>query len=226
MCTFAGIVSNLRILFLSKKDNEYAQRAAEFVRANFRDPLIFSGDRREPLPASVLEWEGDLLISFISSWILPEHLLKKASLASINFHPGSPEYPGTGCTNFAIYEGAREYGVTCHHMDTKVDAGRIIKVARFPLEKDATVLEVTRHCYKLIEEMFYDLMNGLKEGGTLPVSGEKWTRKPFTRRQLDELCTITPDMDPAEIEKRIRATTYKTPWAFTRIGPYIFKLQA
>lgn len=219
-------MSNLRILFLSKKDNEYAQRAADFVRANFRDPIIFSGDRRESLPQHVLDWEGDLLISFISSWILPESLLKKAKLGAINFHPGSPEYPGTGCTNFAIYEGAKEYGVTCHYMDSRVDAGRIIRVVRFPLSENDTVYQVTQRCYQLIEEMFYELMRVLLAGESLPVSEERWKRKPFTRKQLDELCTITPDMDLAEVEKRIRATTYKTPWAFTRIGPYIFKLQA
>jgi len=33
-------------------------------------------------------------------------------------------------------------------------------------------------------------------------------------------------MTPDEIGKRIKATTYKTPWAFTKIGNYIFKLQS
>ena len=218
--------TDLRILFLSKKDNEFARRAADFVREKFRDPLIYSGDRRKPLPEQVLNWQGDLLISFISSWILPEKLLAAAKWAAINFHPGSPEYPGTGCTNFAIYEGAQEYGVTCHHMSTQVDVGTIIDVKRFPLEPGASVYNVTQQCYKLIEEMFYEMITGILNGKELPVSGEKWSRKPFTRKQLDELCHIRPEMEPGEIEKRIRATTYKTPWAFTKIGPHIFKLQA
>ena len=217
---------DLEILFLSKKDNEYAGRAADFVRANFRKSTIFSGDRRKPLPEEILSWKGDLLISFISSWILPEKLLSAASMAAINFHPGSPEYPGTGCTNFAIYEDAKEYGVTCHHMQARVDAGNIIQVKRFPVKKEDTVYSVTQQCYKLIEEMFYELMNDILAGKQLPTSNEKWSRKPYTRKQLDELCMITPGMDPAEIEKRIRATTYKTPWAFTKIGSHIFKLQA
>jgi methionyl-tRNA formyltransferase len=216
----------LRILYLSKKDNEYAKRAADYVRENFKDPLIYSGDRRKPLPADVLDWKGDLLISFISSWILPEKLLNNAGYAAINFHPGSPEYPGTGCTNFAIYEDAKEYGVTCHHMRSKVDAGPIIQVKRFAIEPDDSVFKVTQQCYKLIEEMFYEIMNGLLEGKELPASDEKWKRKPFTRKELDELCHITPGMTEDEIKKRIRATTYKTPWAFTKIGPHVFKLQA
>ena len=217
---------DFRVLFLRKKDNEYAQRAEDYIRKHFQDPLVFSGSRKDKLPPAVLNWQGELMISFISSWIYPRQLLSNAGFAAINFHPGSPEYPGTGCTNFAIYEDAKEYGVTCHHMSTGVDSGNIIKVKRFPLKKGDTVFTVTQRCYRLIEETFYEIVNGILEGHPLPVTNEQWKRKPFTRKQLDELCTINPGMPEAEIEKRIKATTYKTPWAFTKIGDHIFKLQA
>lgn len=214
----------LSVLFLSKKDNVFAQRAADYVIKHFPNALVFAGDRNEPLPPSVLNWEGDLLISFISSWIFPSSLLKNASFAAINFHPGSPEYPGTGCTNFAIYNEEKDYGVTCHHMKAQVDSGAIIAVKRFPLKVEDTVYGVTQHCYRLIEEMFYEIMDCILQGQPLPVSGEKWQRKPFTRRQLNDLCEIKPGMSEEEINKRIKATTYKTPWAFTKIGDRVFKL--
>jgi len=217
---------DLRILFLRKKDNQYAQRAEDFVRKNFQQPIVFEGGRKDKLPEYVLNWKGDLIISFISSWIYPQQLLENASVAAINFHPGSPEYPGTGCTNFAIYNGEQEYGVTCHHMNTGVDSGNIIAVKRFAIAGHDTVYKVTQHCYKLLEETFYEMMNLVLAGKPLPVSSEKWKRKPFTRKQLDELCTITPDMPEEEINRRIKATTYKTAWAFTKIGNHIFKLQA
>jgi methionyl-tRNA formyltransferase len=217
---------DFRILFLRKKDNQYAQRAEDFIRNHFHQPLIFAGGRKDKLPEEVLSWRGDLLISFISSWIYPQQLLSGAAIAAINFHPGSPEYPGTGCTNFAIYNEAKEYGVTCHHMNAGVDSGKIISVKKFLLKETDTVFSVTQHCYKLIEETFYEIMNGILNAQPLPVTNEQWKRKPYTRRQLDELCTITPDMAEEEINRRIKATTYKTPWAFTKIGNHIFKLQA
>ena len=217
---------DLRILFLRKKDNQYAQRAEDFVRRHFQQPLIFAGGRKDKLPEEVMNWKGDLMVSFISSWIYPEQLLLKAAVAAINFHPGSPEYPGTGCTNFAIYNKAKEYGVTCHHMNTEVDSGKIIAVKRFPVIESDSVYSVTQHCYKLIEETFYEIMNHILQGQPLPLTNEQWKRKPFTRKQLDELCTITPDMTETEINRKIKATTYKTPWAFTKIGKHIFKLQA
>ncbi len=215
-----------RVLFLGKKDNLFAERAADYINRHFRHPLIFFGTRHDKLPEEVLTWKGDLVISFISSWILPDTLLQNAAMAAINFHPGSPEYPGTGCTNFAIYNGEKEYGVTCHHMKAVVDTGNIIKVKRFPLTEEDTVFGVTQRCYGLIEEMFYEIMDCILQGGPLPVSGEKWKRKPYTRKELNELCFISPEMPMEEIERRIKATTYKGPWAYTRIGNKIFKLQS
>ena len=217
---------DLKVLFLRKKDNDYAQRAENFIREKFTNTTIFFGSRKDKLPEEVLNWQGDLMISFISSWIYPAQLLSNASFAAINFHPGSPDYPGTGCTNFAVYEGAKEYGITCHHMKAGVDSGDIIAVKRFSINEDDTVYGITQHCYKLIEESFYELMNTILQNQPLPVTNEQWKRKPFTRKQLDELCTITPDMHEDEVERRIKATTYKTPWAFTKIGNHIFKLQA
>ncbi len=216
---------DFKVLFLSKKENIYARRAADFIARNFKDPVIFEGSRTDALPAEVLNWEGDLLISFISSWIIPSALLERAAFAAINFHPGSPEYPGTGCTNFAFYNGEQEYGVTGHHMKAVVDTGNIIVVKRFPLKEEDTVYDVTQHCYELIEEMFYEIMGCILQEQPLPVSAETWKRKPYTRKQLDELCEIKPGMSEEEIARRIKATTYKHPWAFTKIGNRIFKLQ-
>lgn len=218
--------SDLKVLFLRKKDNEYAQRAEDFVRTHFQNPLIFAGGRKDKLPDEVINWKGDLMVSFISSWIYPQQLLDSATLAAINFHPGSPEYPGTGCTNFAVYNDEKEYGITCHHMNATVDTGSIIQVKRFPVKEEDTVFTITQQCYHLIEESFYEMIRLILNGEPLPLTNEAWKRKPYTRKQLDELCHIRPEMSEEEISKRIKATTYKTPWAFTKIGNHIFKLQA
>ena len=56
--------------------------------------------------------------------------------------------------------------------------------------------------------VFYDIMSTILAGLPLPASSERWCRAPFTRRQLDELCRVTPEMSPVEIQRRIRATVY------------------
>ena len=48
----------------------------------------------------------------------------------------------------------------------------------------------------------------LVRDGTPGASSLAWQRRPFTRRELDELCRVTPDMAADEVRRRVRATTY------------------
>jgi len=205
----------MRVLFIGKADNQQATAAAEFVRHHFEDAHIVFSSRTEPFPEYLREWKGDLLISYLAQWILPAELISNAEFAAINLHPGPPEYPGIGCTNFAIYNGEKEFGVTCHHMLAKVDSGSIIAVRRFPvLEKD-TVWTLTQRCYVEILHLFLSLMTDLIEGKEWRESHEDWARRAYKRKELDELCQLRPDMSDEEIQRRIRATTYgDIVWAY------------
>ena len=185
---------------------------------------VVLGNRLDSFPAPSLEWEGDLLISYISPWIIPKPLLKRARLAAINFHPGPPEYPGIGCTTFAIYNRQKQYGVTVHHMEEKVDSGSIISVRRFPIGSDDTVFGLTQRCYENLKALFDCVIAHLLSEGELPKSKEKWAGKPYRRRDLDDLCKITPDMSGEEIDRRIRATTYPgMPGAFLEVHGHRFE---
>jgi methionyl-tRNA formyltransferase len=207
----------LRILFIGKADDHYSKTAADFIKLHFEDPLIVFSKRTEPFPSFLEQWEGDLLISYLAQWIIPGSLLQKARMAAINFHPGPPEYPGIGCTNFAVYNGETSFGITCHHMLEKVDSGSLIGVRRFPILPGDTVYSITQRCYNEILHLFYHLISELIAGGALPGCSETWTRKPYTRKQLNALCELTPDMDQAEIDRRLKATTYGTKvWAYMK----------
>jgi len=207
-----------QFLFMGKKNDFYCERAKEFMALSCPDTVFLLGERRDPFPEDVGRWKGDYIISYLSPWIVPEAVLKRATLAAINFHPGPPEYPGTGCTNFAMYNCESSFGVTCHHMDTKVDTGRIIAVKRFPLFPEDTVYSLTQRCYSHILALFFDIISGIIQGIPLPTVGEHWKRSPYRRSELNALCEITADMDPSEISRRIRATTFpKAPGAFVEI---------
>lgn len=121
------------VLFLGKELDEHCLKALNFLQRNSLDVTAYFGKWGDLIPEELGWWNGDYIISYLSRWVLPEYLINKAQIAAINFHPGSPDYPGYGCGSFALYEGATEYGVTCHHMLAKVDSGNIIAVKRFPV---------------------------------------------------------------------------------------------
>ena len=212
-----------KILFMGKRDDAFCKKAVRFVRENFADPEIYLARRGDAWPEAASAWEDDYIVSYLSPFIIPEALLQRARLAAINFHPGPPEYPGIGCTNFALYNGETEYGVTCHHMATRVDTGAIIAVRRFDVLPDDSVLSLTERCYEHLYNLFMDIIPAIAGGGPLPESPETWTREPYRRHELDSLCRITPDMEAEEIERRIRAVTFPgAPGAFVELQGYRF----
>lgn len=198
------------VLFIGKSGDFYCDRAVEFMRLHFPDNTILLGRRGENEVdlSSVFDWRGDYIISYLSPWIIPEFLLIRADQASINFHTGSPEYPGIGCVNFALYDEVDSYGITCHYMEKKVDTGKIIDVSRFPLYSEDTVYSLTQRCYGYMLVLFYDIMADILSGNRLPESHCKWSRKPYTRNELDALCEVARDMDEDEVKRRERAVTF------------------
>ena len=218
-------MSDKSILFLSKEGDEHCKKALEFIGGNFSFVSVHFGGWGDSLPENVSYWHGDYIISYLSRWILPEWLLERAKIAAINFHPASPDYPGIGCNNFALYEGAKEYGVTCHHMVKKVDTGDIITVKRFPIFPTDDVGSLLRRTYEYQLVLFHEIMEGILKNESLPFSKERWTRKPFTRKELDKLSVITSTMTKEEIKRRVRATSYGNFQPTIKIGDYIFELK-
>ncbi|MGD8455157.1 MAG: formyltransferase family protein [Anaerolineales bacterium] len=213
-----------KILFLGKQEDPYCAKALEFCQSNFAEVTGCLGVWGDPLPRKAVEWSGDYIISYLSRWVVPATLLERAEKAAFNFHPASPDYPGIGCNNFALYENATEYGVTCHHMEAKVDTGAIIAVKRFPVHLSDDVASLLTRTYEHQLELFFEIVGGIASGQPLPSSQEKWTRKPFTRQEFNQLFVITPDMSEEEITRRIRATRYKHWRPYVVLGGHTFEL--
>ena len=215
----------MKVLLLGKTDNEYVKKAVKFCRNNISELEVNIGRHGEPLPEDIGSWEGDYIISFLSSWIIPGCILKRAKIAAINFHPASPDYPGIGCYNFALYDRATEYGAMCHHMEPEVDAGDIIAVRRFPVYQADSVETLIERTYDNLIVLFYEIMAKILSGQELPKSKERWKKRATTREELDKLATITPDMNELEVHRRVVATTYGEWKPVVKLGNYTFELK-
>ncbi|MCC7117601.1 MAG: hypothetical protein IT310_03665 [Anaerolineales bacterium] len=215
--------STSSLLFLGKVDDADCLRALDFCKTHFANLTHCLGKWGDPLPESIRKWRGDYVVSYLSRWVVPEELLNNAKIAAINFHPASPEYPGIGCNNFALYENAAEYGATCHHMAGKVDTGKIIAVKRFPVYPEDNVETLLARTYENQIALFLEIIGMLAKGEALPTSSETWTRPPFSRKQFNELFVIQPEMSAAEIQSRIRAISYKHWQPYLEIHGYKFE---
>ena len=177
----------IKILFVSRINAFNVKSIISFLKNNFKVSVVM--DKRETsIPKSIYDWEGDYIFCYLCPWIIPDRVIQKATKAAINFHPGSPSYPGFGCYNFALYHEVDEYGVTCHHLAHKVDTGRIISVKMFPLLKSDKVSDLIQRTYVYLNFLFFEISLGLLKNNSLPKSNLEWQRKPFTRKQLNDLC--------------------------------------
>ncbi|HYH38475.1 MAG TPA: formyltransferase family protein [Azospirillum sp.] len=198
-------------VLLCKRD-DWSKQAAALAGALFGDRLrTEAGMAGDPLPGVLSDPAAlpapPVILSFLSPWIVPAAVLERAALA-LNFHPGSCDYPGIGCYNFALYEEAAEYGAVCHHMAARVDTGTLVAERLFPILPQDSVETLKLRTMVTMLDMFHDVATRLATGASLPVGARSWTRRPFTRRELNGLCRVTPDMTAEEIRRRIRATSY------------------
>ncbi|TMO83625.1 formyltransferase family protein [Pseudoalteromonas spongiae] len=204
----------MKVLFLSKKNDVHSEKALKHLNQFGWEVTSCVGVWGDKLPTDAQTWEGDLIISYLSRWVVPESLLVKAKVGAINFHPAPPEYPGIGCINFALYNNEGTFGATCHHMLSKVDTGKIIKVKRFPVYEKDNIQSLLERTYDYQLSLFYDVMDQFYSEHSFPVSTEVWSREAYTRKEFNELFEITKEMDEVEFNKRVRAISFGgyQPW--------------
>ena len=195
-------------IILLAKTETFSRQAEKIAEVLFGDRVAtFLGTVGDPFPDPLARARPAYLLSFLSPSIVPAQFLS-ASGTALNFHPASVDYPGIGCYNFALYDEAAEFGAVCHHMLPKVDSGVVVDERRFPLFASDSVESLKLRTMVTMLSMFHDICSLIATGSELPVSERQWTRKPFTRREMNALKIISPDMDEREVARRIRAGTY------------------
>ena len=169
----------------------HAQTRDELEAACLR-PTIGGGARR--------------LISFSTSVIVPAALLEALDLPTYNFHPGSPEYPGSHAASFAIYDGAGKFGATAHLMKEKVDCGPIVAVEWFDMAPDTRFMDLELQTYETLLKMFADQAAHLATSDEpLAILDAQWSGRKHTRAEFQAMKELQPDMDEDEIKLRFRA---------------------
>lgn len=157
-------------------------------------------------PAVVVVWSY--------SMVLPASVLAVPIHGTINVHGGPlPEYRGGHVAQWAIINGAREFGVALHYMDESVDTGPVIAERRFALDEtdDAGTLRqkmavtgselLTRWCPRLADS-------------TAPRVPQDPSRARYWPLRSPEEGRIAWTMSAAAICRHVRALCLNTPGAY------------
>ena len=206
-----------KILFFGRKGCRRSAILFQYLKkkSNTKVTLIQSNFLGETLNIKRLDNNYDYIFCFRSFYILRKNVLDKINFAAINFHPGPPEYRGTGCINYALYNEVKKYGCTAHIMNNHVDFGKILNVRRFTVKKKDTVETVLMKTYTHMEIQAKKVINLLiKDPKNLEKlinksKKEKWSKKNYKKNDLDKFYEIKKNISRKDIIKKIRATNTK-----------------
>lgn len=215
----------MKVLFFGRKGCDGTSKALTLLRTLGCELTVVNSQRRgENLPIDTSNWTGDFIFSFRSLYVLPKSIIESAAIAAVNFHPAPVEYPGSGCLNFALYENAKNYGVTAHIMNETIDSGPVIECRRFPIFPSDSVDTLLERTHIKLLDLFFDVSADLVINGRAALeakirksSHEKWRGVATRLKDLEKLQVVPIDAPEEEVRRRVRAT-------YTTKFPTIIKL--
>jgi UDP-4-amino-4-deoxy-L-arabinose formyltransferase/UDP-glucuronic acid dehydrogenase (UDP-4-keto-hexauronic acid decarboxylating) len=132
----------------------------------------------------VANGRGGWLINVNSTFIIPVGVLAMFEGRCLNFHPGLlPEYAGLHTHQWAIRNGEREFGVTVHRMEQRIDTGAIVGQVRFPIKPDDTGLSLFSRCLSAGAELFARIIAQITRGEALTDIPQDLTRRRLYRHR-------------------------------------------
>lgn len=111
------------------------------------------------------ELDSDLGVIF-GGRILKKHIINTPKLGSLNIHKHNAEkYRGGGQTGFVEYlEGDKEIGVTIHFASEQVDAGDIVKMESFQIDRYDNDVSIAVKADTLGIELYYKCICDVLQG--------------------------------------------------------------
>lgn len=206
-------------VYLGWAGSEVSPRVEELVRRRYE--VVFAHDCgfQEQVDQEQVAPEGaDYLFSF-GPLIVRAPLLGRIRRAAVNFHTGPPRWPGRGSVSFALLDDDREFGVTAHLMAEDLDSGPILRVLRFPIERDDDLASLDARTKATIPALVEAVLDDLDAAGGEPrPSGERWEREAMTQAQLMACLRVDDADDDQAVARKIRAFEHPR-----KPGPYLVR---
>ena len=211
-----------KVIFFGKKNCDFTKIIIENLKKKSKKvDIVLSTNNNEFFKRKNYNRKYDYIFCFRSHNILKRNLLNKANYAAINFHPGTPEYRGIGCVNYALYENSILYGCTAHLIDEKIDHGKILDVRRFKIYKKDTIESVLKKTYKIQVKQANDIFTLLSKNHSnleklkLKSKNEKWSKRIMKKKYLEKFYEIKKNISKRKFYKKLRATYTK------KFKPYV-----
>lgn len=203
----------MKILFLTR-ETWYSKIMSNYILTNFSNSRVVSK------PIKKIDKKYDYIIAIGYQKIISNQILTKAKIKAINIHPGSVYNPGAGCYSYPIFNKEKFSGVTCHELSAKPDTGRVLIEKRFPLYPTDDFTSLQGRTLTNVFQIFYELMDLIKQNKKFPISKHQWKRKPrYQKDYVNELLNIDLKKDTKlSIKLKIKSANPLYPGPYINIG--------
>ena len=163
----------------------------------------------------VADFDPDLVLSVFYNQVLKARMLKLPRVGALNVHPSLlPAYRGSGVLIWALMDGAKEVGITIHHMVERVDAGDIVLRRAIAVAPDDTGIMLYERVADLVQAVFRDEFLAMLTAGEFPGRPMHSTSEPYTRH-TPRRNNVDWQQDSRSIVNVVRALTWPLDGAYT-----------
>lgn len=211
-------------VFTSLDNDELHEFAVNEIGRYFNIVGILRSNRNsKSISSRINEMEEvDYIFNFLSPKILPKQVMGSAKICSINFHPGSYEYPGVGSASFSIFDGKKTYGVSAHLMEETIDSGSIICERFFDIPDNSSCDSLFSLALSECKPLLQDTLE-LLQLNSYPDKTRSWSRPAVTRAEFEDWLTLLDVDSTKEIEQKIVAAAHPVfPGPYIKVGSHIF----
>ena len=200
------------VLFIGRKKCIYSKKLKDFIFSKSKNFAYIESKYKKQKIELNNNKKYDYIFCFRSFFILKKKNLKQAKYGAINFHPGTPEFRGIGCINYAIYKNKVKYGSTCHLMDEKIDNGKILDVSYYKIDKHLNLSQLLVKTHKTMFNQAKNIISLLiKDHSNLNKLIKKndkikWSKKIYKVKDLEKLYRIDLSKSKKKILNQIRST--------------------
>jgi len=178
-------------IFFGHSGARKASLEAEMILRNYCELLFVRtfdfSDQKSFDQSPLAELQADFLFSF-GPLLVREPLLSSLKMASINFHPAPPRWPGRGSCSMALFEGDIEFGVTAHLMKKEIDAGSILRVVKFDISKSDNEDSLRQKSFNQIPALVDLVLRDLWQNQWQPQpNGMNWQRKALKKAEVNAI---------------------------------------
>lgn len=165
--TFNKLINDteIQMCFVCVKHNTNDQTLKNYAKIYNIDYLNHKNVNSDEFISIIKKYKCDLFVSMSFDQIFKLKILNLPKLKTINCHAGKlPFYRGRNILNWALINDEKEFGITVHYVDEKIDTGDIVLQKVFQITDQDNYKTLLEKAHIECANVLYDAILMFKEG--------------------------------------------------------------